>query len=197
MRQTLLAALLLSFAVMLPAHRPAFADAKDEARLRNQVKDLQQDVARLKREVSARDQLINKLRKDNLEDQMMVKALRDKDQLIAKLQADAQSATTSLNTYVNTRAVYTAFYKPRPSAPANAATAFISEANTTLSKVGGVRGLWVGRANGDSDFQVALVAVFDDATALKKFRDDAAVQRFDAKYAKDWEQSVREIVRGK
>jgi hypothetical protein len=180
---------------------------KDEVRLRNQVKDLQQDIAKLKRELNEREQTINKLRaelrKENLDDRkgdVAQKMLREKEQLISKLQSDARDAASNLAEFKSTRAVHSAFYRLKPDAPAGAVDGFIADANATLSKVKGVRGLWVGRANpgpGGADFEVALVVLFDDAGDLKQFQGDAVVKRFEAKHEKAWEQTSRDFMRGK
>jgi hypothetical protein len=69
----------------------------------------------------------------------------------------------------------------------------IDDAYSQLAKIKGVRGLWAGKPSskgtpdGNTDYTVALVLVFDYAAAIKTYLNDSVHTKFADKYLKNYE----------
>ena len=73
----------------------------------------------------------------------------------------------------------------------------IDDAYSQLTKIKGVRGLWAGKptasstsTDANSDYTVALVAVFDDTAGLKAYLKDSVHTKFADKYLKNYETPI-------
>jgi hypothetical protein len=73
----------------------------------------------------------------------------------------------------------------------------IDDAYSQLAKIKGVRGLWAGKptanstsSDANSEYTVALVAVFDDAAGLKAYLKDSVHTKFADKYLKNYETPI-------
>lgn len=213
MRRTLLFVLLSVAAVgavVLPWRRdldsaavaaPKDKDDKEIDRLRKQLKDREQDIDKLRRELAQRqdaikdrDQLIAKLRAADRKEDVVDK------QLLMKLQADIRKAVGDLEAVHGADYVRTVYYRLKRDAPGGEAAALIRDANAMLARARGIRGLWAGKpapASTDEDFDVAVVLLFDNASGLKAFLDDAQVKKFDQQHGKFWDRTIRDFGRAK
>lgn len=72
----------------------------------------------------------------------------------------------------------------------------IDDAYSQLAKIKVVRGFWAGKPSskgtpdGNSDYTVAMVLAFDDASALKTYLNDSVHTKFSDKYLKNYETPI-------
>ena len=175
----------------------------------DQTKQIQQH----KNTISERDQQITKLKADfdaykkknpgatKLQKDLdkANQSIKDKDTLIASLQAnDSSKEITSLRRQLKDLTalkkapfVHTIILKLKKDDDAQVKKVY-DEAGKTLAKIDSVRGIWIGKpaANGPPDYQIGVVVLLDDADALQKFLDDSLHKQFNDKMAKDWERPV-------
>lgn len=80
--------------------------------------------------------------------------------------------------------------------PKSDVSKLIDDAYSQLSKIKGVRGLWAGKPSpkgtpdGNNDYSVALVVVFDDAAGLKTYLNDSKHKQFADRHLKNYETPV-------
>jgi len=126
------------------------------------------DLAKAKRQIAELDATVKNERATSL-------ALR-KD--IDKLKRDLREVETLAKGNV----VHTAFYRIKKGGTKKQIDAFVESTSRILGKLPGVIGLWVGRPSirgtEQAEFDVGVVAIFEDADALRRFLDHPVQKRF-------------------
>jgi len=136
-------------------------------------------------------------------------AIKERDQLIATLQAKAPTATAELSKEVvelrktvreleaakKAPFAHASILKLKKADDAHVKTIY-AEANKSLAKIAGVRSILVGKPaeNGSptaqTAYQLGVVILLDDAEALQKFLDDPLHKQFNDKMADLWERPI-------
>jgi hypothetical protein len=134
-------------------------------------------------------------------------SIKDKDALIASLQAKAPKATADLSKEVeklrknvkdleavkNAPFVHSLILKLKKEDDEQVKL-ISDEAQKTLAKIGGVRGVWIGKRSdlgtpelAQKGYQLGMVVLLDDAAALQKFLEDPLHKQFTDKMADYWD----------
>jgi hypothetical protein len=160
--------LLLTAERVLPA---AAGDKNTEANLRSQVSQLQQQVTQGQSTQKTLQSTIDGYRGAGLIHIVLITAKTDttkSDSSDSKSKTDIKAETQKL----------------------------IDDAYSQLAKIKGVRGLWAGKPSskgtpdGNSDYTVALVVAFDDASGLKTYLNDSVHTKFADKHLKNFESPI-------
>lgn len=137
--------------------------------LENQVKERDQKIQQIK---GSFDALMNE-RKNEL---AVVNGLR-KD--VEKLSRDVRD----LEAIEKGNCVHAAFYRIKKDMNPKEVDHFLVAAPRVIGKLPGVRGLWVGKPNirgtEAPEYDVGVVAIFDDPDALRRFLDHPVYRQFD------------------
>jgi uncharacterized small protein (DUF1192 family) len=180
-------------------------DAKDDGKialLQQRIKQLEADLKNKKPDKSA-----TQLRKDldaaNL-------SIKDKDAQIAALQDKAPKATAELSKEITklrgrvreleavkkAPLVHSVILKLKKADPEQVKI-ISEEANKTLAKIEGVRGMWIGKPAENATpelaqkgYQLGLVVLLDDSDALQKFLEDPLHKQFNDKMGTLWDRPV-------
>jgi TolA-binding protein len=173
---------------------PVLAQTKESAvekQLRADLAQSNRTNTELRQEISQLKQEVNQLKSAN-----------------AKLQADANKTNTSdtktikdlqttVSNYRNAGLIHVVILKLKSDSPTSEVQSLTDDVTAMLAKVKVVRGVWVGppSASGTpsvatTDYTVAIVVVFDDATGLKTYLDDPLHKKFADKHLSKWETPV-------
>lgn len=182
----------------------------DEARLRAQIKKLEQDARQDDAKIR---QLQGQLQKANAEaeqdarqaqklQQLLKQREQQMQQLLQELKKSAQptaeekkqldalkSQVKQLELVTKAGYVHTMLLKLKPDAPEAAVNKLVRSVPAKLDPLPGVRAVWAGKAAKEySDtYQVGIVVLLDNAAAMQKLSRDAAYLRFTEELKKDWE----------
>ncbi len=161
------------------------ADKAQIQRLQNQLKEANNDLQKAQI-------IINNLKQDVLQAQAKIKSLQDNLQKERKDDVKDNAVAKDLDALRRAGFAHVIVFKLKGDAPGTAVKSFIDDAQTTLPKVKGVRGIWVGErdatgASGSKEFNVAITVLLDDPKGLKAFEDDATHKQFWKKHEKNWE----------
>ena len=188
----------------VPAPAQTKGDAKQIQQLKNTIADRDQQIAKTKADFDAykkKNPGATKLQKDLDKTNQSIK---DKDALIASLQAkDPSKEITSLrqqlkdlNAMKKAPFVHTVILTLKKDDDAQVKRVY-DEAGKTLAKIDGVRGIWIGKpaANGTPElakngYKIGVVVLLDSADALKTFLDDDLNKQFNDKMADYWDRPV-------
>lgn len=204
-RLTIVIALFVASAILLTAERqlPAAAgDKKTEAKLQAEVSQLQGQITQLQ---TTNTQLNNQLQSTTKNANDAVKSLQSTIDgyrgagiihvVLLKAKPDATKTETPKpdTPTTDTKSPSKTDAKTDPKSPTQK---LIDDAYSQLAKIKGVRGLWAGKPStkgtpdGNTDYSVALVLMFDDAAALKAYLNDSAHTKFADKHLKNFETPV-------
>jgi predicted RNase H-like nuclease (RuvC/YqgF family) len=172
-------------------------------RLDGQIQKLRTDYDAYKRKNPGATKLQKDLDKAN-------QTIKDKNAQIATLQQSSPQSTKDLvkeNDDLRRRLrdleaikkapfVHSVILKLKKDDDDQTKTVF-EEANKTLAKIDGVRGVWIGKPaeNGTPElaqkgYRIGVVVLLDDADALQKFLDDPLHKQFNDKMGEYWERPV-------
>jgi hypothetical protein len=153
--------------------------------------------ANLKKEVSQLQAQVNQLQTANTQAQNTQKTLQS---TIDGYRGAGLIHIVLLKAKIDTAKTDTSESKSKPDTKADAKNdpqKLIDDAYSQLAKIKGVRGLWAGKpstksssSDSNSDYTVALVAVFDDAAGLKTYLNDTVHTKFTDKYLKNYETPI-------
>jgi TolA-binding protein len=171
-----LAAVALVPAILLLA--PGAATAQKSSTELTQAK---QKIQKLEKEVQDRDQRINDLknqvsaaRPDDPRIRDLERRLRDRDAELAKLKDDAN------------RKVHSELFNFKSTIDSDKARSMIDDANKKLSKIDGVRGVYIGKpqVNSEQEYDYAMVVLLDPGTPLDRLTGNDNYKNFQKNYAK-------------
>lgn len=179
-------------------------DKQEDAKLQQRIKQLEAD---LKKKGGTPDKNATQLRKDL---DAANQTIREKDQLITTLQQKAPKATADLTKQVealrksvkdlegikNAPVIHSMILKLKKSDEAQIKRVS-TEADKTLGKVAGVRGVWIGKPAETSTpepsqqgYQLGVIVLLDDPATLQKFLDDPLHKQFIDQLADAWERPI-------
>jgi coenzyme F420-reducing hydrogenase alpha subunit len=161
---------------------PAAGDKTTEANLKNEVSQLQTQVKQLQT-ASTQAQTTQKTLQSTIDGYRGAGLIHI---VILKAKTDAATADT---TESKTKSDDKDKKDPQQK--------FLDDAYSQLAKIKGVRGFWAGKpstkssaSDSNSDYTVAVVSVFDDATGLKTYLNDTAHTKFTDKYYKNYDTPI-------
>jgi biopolymer transport protein ExbD len=177
---------LLAFSALVVVQRPEpIAAQTKEAK-----KDLEKQIADLKQSIAAGDKTVTSLKQEVTTLQAAnKKALSDN----ANGNAALKTLQTTMDSIKGAGLIHVVILKVKSDSPSTETQSLIDDANSQLSKIKTVRSMWVGKpvtgstSAVNSDYTVALVVMFDDATGLKTYANDSAHTKFVDKHMKLWE----------
>ena len=152
-----------------PARGQGKKNDPEEARLRQQIHNLQRELREREQKIN---QLQAQLKKENTEDKK-----RDKELTAARKGLDAVKQADVIRTLL---------FKRKPDAGQAEVKKLLDAAPKALGKPPGVRAVYAGKSAA-SDYQVGIVLLFDDTADLKKFAQDAGQKKFVKGLEKTWE----------
>jgi hypothetical protein len=176
---------------------------KKEAALEKQIAALKQDLALAQQQVTA-------LKADIVQGEKANAALKaantklqaDNAQLAATLKGTAatddktlKGLQSTIDGFRNAGLVHVVVLKLKADVLASEAQSVIDDANSQLTKIKAVRGLWAGKPaaidrsfpNAATNYTIALVVLFDDSDGLKAYLKDPIHDKFVDKHLKFWE----------
>ena len=170
----------LSLIALVPAVLllvPAAATAQKN----NDLTQARQKIQKLEKDVQDRDQRINDLknqvsagRPDDPRIRDLERRLRDRDAELAKLKDDAN------------RKVHSELFNFKSTIDGDKARNVIDDANKKLSKIDGVRGVYIGKpqTNSEQEYDYAMVVILDAGTPLDRLTGNDGYKGFQKNYAK-------------
>ncbi len=163
-----------------------------QAQLRKQKFGPDPDDARirgLQKQLREKDETIGRLRaeakKAHADDKKDDTRAKDQGKELAKL----RRAAGGLETVREARYVHVMLLRPKKDAAEDEVKALLDRAPQALSRLPGVRGVWVGRPadTANEGYRVGIVLLFDDAEAMRRFQRDPGQKRFVAGLKQAWE----------
>jgi TolA-binding protein len=156
---------------------------------------LRQTIQKLQAELSERNQRIQQLQAqvNRLNTQLKTKKTTKQTREQTKELQDLRKSVKDLEALKNAQYVHAIILRLKKDAPDREVVSLLTKAPKTLGKIPGVRGVWVGKPasiaseSAQTDFQVGVVVLFDDDTAMKRFLNDASQKKFFEGLSKFWE----------
>ena len=174
---------LLSFALVaaVPLLVPAAASAQ-----KNELTQAREKIQKLEKDVQERDRRINELknqvnaaRPEDPRVRDLERRLRDRDAEMSKLRDDAKSK-------LGGSMVHSELFNLKSTIDSDKATQMIADANKRLLKIDGVRGVYIGKpqTNSEQGYDYAMVVILDAGTPLDRLTNSDGYKSMQTNYAK-------------
>jgi hypothetical protein len=182
---------LVAFSTLIVAQwsepRLARAADKKEMALEKQIADLKSQLAQAAKDNATLKQSVTDLQTANTTGAAALK------KSMTDATTNAKTLQSTIDNYRNAGLVHVVILTVKSDSPDGETQSLIDDANAQLAKIKGVRGLWAGKpsssgiSTASTNYTVALVLAFDDATALKNYFTDAVHTKFVDKHMKLWQ----------
>jgi len=180
----------------------------EEARLRQQIQKLQNELRERERRIDHLQDQLNRVRKgpdpddariralqrrvDQLEDELRRERADDKKRVNDRELDALRRQAKELEALRGAGTVHTLVLRLKKGASQDNVNTLVRSAPKSLERIAGVRGVWVGRitatgGSAEADCHVGVVVLLDDRAALGRFLRDSGYDRFTDGLKRAWE----------